>query len=167
MLEDLLYVKEALGQHGEPLRVFKLRTMVKDAERLREEVKKNGRDQNGKFHPDPRVTPFGRILRRYWIDEIPQFYNVMRGDMSVVGIRPVSESEWHDYPAEHRRRALEYKPGLLGVQYALPSRRRSFSDMLDIQREYLDEKEQHPFLTDVKYFFKIWYNILVRGVRSS
>ncbi len=167
MLEDLLYVKEALGQHAEPLRVFKLRTMIKDAERLREEVKKNGRGLNGKFHPDPRVTSVGRFLRRYWIDEIPQFYNIFRGDMSVVGIRPASESEWNDYPEDHRERALQYKPGLFGIHYALPPGKSSFNDVVEIQKQYLAEKEQHPFLTDLRYFFKICYNILVRGVRSS
>jgi len=166
-LEELLYVKEALGQNSEPISVYKIRTMVKDAENLRCKVKSNGRGKWGKFKEDSRITPFGKFLRRYWIDETPQFYNVLRGDMSIVGIRPANEMEWEDFPEDHRERALKYKPGLLGVQYSLPyNKRATFEDVIDIQRQYLEEKEQHPIITDIKYFFKIWYNIIFRGVRS-
>ena len=97
-----LYIPRRIGQNGKPFPLFKLRTMVVDAD-------KTGVDTTIKG--DPRLLPFGEALRRYKLDELPQFWNVILGDMSLVGPRPNVHREVDKYTAEERR-LLDIKPGL-------------------------------------------------------
>lgn len=119
-------------------------------------------------HPkvDPRVTRIGRFLRRYWIDEIPQLYNLCKGDIKLVGIRPSTEQEWQRYPKTIMERALHQKPGLMGVQYAHPNTG-DFDQFLVNLEEYLDRYKSNPLETDRKYLSLIVWNILYQGVRST
>src|SRR3989344_5205225 len=166
MLEDLFYTKQVPGQYGEPIRIFKLRTMQRNADGCLDELlSKKGFDNMGKITDDPRVTNLGVFLRKYWIDELPQVVNLVRGDIKPVGIRPKTDRVWEECPVEHKRRALQHKPGWMGVHYAFIGR--SFDDVIKTEQQYLDEKEQHPFLTDVKYFFIILYNVFFKGLRSK
>ncbi len=106
-----------VGEGGRRFRMWKLRTMVPDAAaRLRELVDLDGLAAPVfKLEDDPRVTPVGRALRRWSLDELPQLWNVVRGDMSLVGPRPEEEAVVARYDAHHRRR-LKAKPGLTGLQ---------------------------------------------------
>ena len=166
-LEMIIYVRHALGKEGKTIDVYKIRTMVPDADNIRDElVGTNGLDEQGKVKDDPRVTYLGAILRKYWIDEIPQLFHLARGDLALVGIRPRSKNLWKDLPTEHRDRALQYKPGLIGVSYAKCSLEKDGS-VFQLETDYLDQKERNPFLTDVKYLLLVGYNILFRGCRSS
>ncbi len=165
-LEDLIYIKEALGKDSSPIKIYKLRTM----NRANNSISRQ-RDNLGKLVAnESRVTTLGKFLRRYWIDELPQLYNLLRGDISLVGIRPASEEEWDDFPSEHKKAALMYKPGLFGINYAdnnISHPDSTFENIIKTQEEYLKQKQNHPTLTDIKYFFKIIYNILFKGVRSK
>jgi lipopolysaccharide/colanic/teichoic acid biosynthesis glycosyltransferase len=111
----IFFTQTRIGEHGRPFRMFKLRTMIPEAEaRLDEILKKNPLDGPVfKIPDDPRVTLVGRFLRRWSLDEIPQLWNVLRGDMSLVGPRP--EEQWvvAQYSDEQRQR-LAVKPGLTG-----------------------------------------------------
>src|SRR5688572_29837249 len=91
----IFYRSERIGQHGVPFQMYKLRTMVHGADQILEELELHnvGAGPLFKVRDDPRVTRVGRILRRYSIDELPQFLNVLRGDMSVVGPRPPLRAE--------------------------------------------------------------------------
>jgi len=124
------------------------------------------RDSYGHIINDPRVTQFGRFLRQYWVDELPQFYNLTRGDLKLVGIRPQPSIVWATYPAEIMDRALKQKPGLFGVQYAF-DRTTSFDDNIKIMRDYLDRWEESPERTDREYLTRILKNILTGKVKSS
>jgi len=108
------------GLHGKPFKVYKFRSMVADAEaRLSSLVDVNELKVPGfKIKNDPRVTPFGRFLRRTGLDEIPQLFNVLKGEMSLVGPRPEMPALVARYSPEHRRR-LKAKPGITGYQQAL------------------------------------------------
>jgi len=162
-LEDsIFYIKKALGQNGKPINVYKIRTMVEGADKyLSDILRDDNLNYQGKLKDDPRVTKIGRFLRKYRIDEIPQFYNVfIKHDMKLVGIRPMEEEFWDRYPKDIRETALKYKPGWNGVNYV--SREKDGTPHFEVLRTYLKEYEQHPIRTDIKYFFKIWYNILAR-----
>nr|WP_059020670.1 sugar transferase [Mycobacterium sp. M26] len=113
----VFYLSERIGLDGKPFRMIKFRTMVNGADQMLAELSALNESDGGvlfKIRRDPRVTPVGRVLRRYSIDEIPQFLNVLRRDMSVVGPRPPLPSEVASYDAEVRRRLL-VRPGITGL----------------------------------------------------
>jgi exopolysaccharide biosynthesis polyprenyl glycosylphosphotransferase len=113
---EVFFKQTRMGRNGRLFTLYKLRTMCADAEyRLSELLKRN--EMKGhvfKMREDPRVTQLGRILRRHHIDELPQFWNVLRGDMSLVGTRPPTCAEVSQYEPHHRRR-LSMKPGITGL----------------------------------------------------
>jgi len=166
MLENLLYVKNALGQYGQPIRIYKLRTMVPDADKEQPDISFEQWSNLGKIEGDPRVTTLGKLLRRYWIDELPQLVNLLRGDISLVGIRPLHKDTTARYPPDHLDHIQQHKPGLFGIQYAHDDIE-SFEDMVDVEAAYLKQKDRSPLLTDIKYFLKVCYAIIVKGVRSK
>jgi lipopolysaccharide/colanic/teichoic acid biosynthesis glycosyltransferase len=102
----VFYTSERIGKRGRVFRCIKFRTMVRDAENRRADVM-HMNEREGvlfKISNDPRITRLGRFLRKYSIDELPQFFNVLRGDMSIVGPRPPLASEVKDYKLSHLRR---------------------------------------------------------------
>ena len=113
----VFFAQERAGLHGRPFRMFKFRSMVADAEsRLQELVRiEDLAEPVYKLKDDPRVTPVGRFLRRFGLDELPQLINVLRGEMSLVGPRPEVVSLVKRYDDEQRRRLL-MKPGITGYQ---------------------------------------------------
>lgn len=111
-----IFRQKRVGERGRVFTVYKLRTMVADAEtRLHELMPYNQmKGHIFKIRKDPRVSPLGGVLRKYHIDELPQFWNVLRGEMSLVGARPPTVGETAKYEAHHWRR-LDMKPGLTGL----------------------------------------------------
>jgi lipopolysaccharide/colanic/teichoic acid biosynthesis glycosyltransferase len=112
---SVFFVQERVGQDGKLFRCFKFRTMVVDAEEKLETLIdiETLAEPVFKLENDPRVTTIGRFLRRWSVDELPQFWNVLRGEMSLVGPRPEETRIVNRYNAYHRRR-LAVKPGLSG-----------------------------------------------------
>jgi lipopolysaccharide/colanic/teichoic acid biosynthesis glycosyltransferase len=112
----ILFRQTRIGVHGRPFTIFKFRTMVVDAEDRLEEVKHLNERTGAAFKAanDPRMTGFGRWLRRTSIDELPQLWNVLIGTMSLVGPRPPLPDEVAEYDIWHRRR-LSMKPGITGL----------------------------------------------------
>jgi lipopolysaccharide/colanic/teichoic acid biosynthesis glycosyltransferase len=112
-----IYVHERVGKGGRPIKVLKFRSMKPGSDDL--EAILNDEDleayyQEYKLKDDPRVTEIGHKLRKSSLDELPQLFNVLQGNMSLVGPRPVMESELDNYTAAERRRFLSLKPGLTG-----------------------------------------------------
>ena len=111
-----MFRQERVGKNGRPFTLYKFRTMHVNAEARLIELR-NLNDTDGelfKMRKDPRVTPVGRWLRRFSLDELPQLVNVVKGDMSLVGPRPPLAREVAGYPSDMRRR-LVVKPGLTGL----------------------------------------------------
>ena len=135
----VFFRQKRVGKGGKPFTVLKFRTMVADAEeRLGEVVDLEKLDQPAfKIPDDPRVTRAGRLLRRLSLDEIPQFINVLRGEMSLVGPRPEEEAVVALYD-ERQRIRLEVKPGLTGPMQVYGRGDLTFEERLAMERDYLD-----------------------------
>jgi lipopolysaccharide/colanic/teichoic acid biosynthesis glycosyltransferase len=109
----------------------------------------SGADENGLFKivNDPRVTPIGRFLRRASLDELPQFWNVLIGDMSLVGPRPPLAYEVEQYQSWHRRRVMEAKPGVTGLWQVTGRSRTTFDEMVRLDLRYA---KSNSVWTDIK-----------------
>ena len=135
----VLFRQERVGLHGRPFRVVKFRSMVPDAEaRLADLVAANEIHGHAfKMTDDPRLTATGRWLRATSIDELPQLWNVLRGEMSIVGPRPPLPSEVEDYDVWHRRR-LSMKPGITGLWQVAARRDPDFDRWVRLDLDYID-----------------------------
>ena len=135
----VLFRQVRVGLHGRPFRLAKFRTMVADAEARLAELQEHNeiRGQAFKLTNDPRLTGIGRWLRRTSIDELPQFWNVLRGEMSLVGPRPPLPREVEDYDVWHRRR-LSMKPGITGLWQVAARREPEFDRWVAIDLDYID-----------------------------
>ncbi|PKN78878.1 MAG: hypothetical protein CVU48_06995 [Candidatus Cloacimonetes bacterium HGW-Cloacimonetes-1] len=154
------------GKDGKLIYVKKLRTMHPYSEYLQHYVHQtNDLQDGGKFKDDFRVTSWGKVIRKLWIDELPQFINFFHGELGIVGVRALSEHYFNLYPADMRELRLRVKPGLLPPFYAdMPV---TFDEIVESERRYILQKLEKPFATDWKYFWKAVYNILIKRVRSN
>jgi exopolysaccharide biosynthesis polyprenyl glycosylphosphotransferase len=135
----VFYSSERIGKKGRVFRCTKFRTMVRDAEKRRADVM-HMNERDGvlfKISNDPRITKLGRFLRKYSLDELPQFFNVLRGDMSVVGPRPPLASEVQEYKLNHLRR-LDVTPGITGLWQVQARRDPSFDNYISLDVTYIE-----------------------------
>ena len=135
----ILYRSTRVGKKGRDFICYKFRTMVANAEQLRDSLHhlNEREDILFKITNDPRITPIGRFLRKYSIDELPQFLNVLRGDMSLVGPRPPVPSEYRQYALEHLRR-LDVVPGITGLWQVAARTDPSFHSYIALDLQYVD-----------------------------
>ncbi len=138
----VLFRQQRGGRNGRPFTMLKFRTMQEGAEVEQQRLAAQS-DLQGpafKMRHDPRVTPLGRFLRRHSLDELPQLWNVLRGEMSLVGPRPLPVSEVAAIAAGHDRRRLSVKPGLTGLwQVSGRSDLADFSDWVRLDLAYIDQ----------------------------
>jgi len=155
-----------IGKNGKIIYVYKMRTMHPYSEYLQDYVyKTSDLQEGGKFRNDFRVSTTGRIMRKLWIDELPMLINFLRGDLKLVGVRPLSHQYFELYNEELRAKRIRTKPGLIPPFYAdLPV---TLEEIQSSEDKYLEAHFRHPFLTDWKYFWKAVYNIVVKRVRSN
>lgn len=134
----VLYCAPRAGRKGRRFRCFKFRTMLNDADRLKLQLRRNN-ERAGPFFKiwdDPRITRAGRLLRRYSLDELPQLWNVVRGEMSLVGPRPHPVDDVAGYELEHLAR-LDVTPGITGLWQVTARRDPSFDRGMELDREYI------------------------------
>lgn len=152
----VLFIQKRVGRFGKQFSFLKFRTMYVDNDPAihQEYIKKficeqqsyedgqGGGDENRifKIRDDPRVTPIGRLLRKSSLDELPQFFNVLKGEMSLVGPRPPIPYELEDYDIWHRRRLLECKPGITGLWQVRGRSRTTFDEMVRLDLEYISNR---------------------------
>jgi exopolysaccharide biosynthesis polyprenyl glycosylphosphotransferase len=135
----VFYLSDRIGKKGRMFRCIKFRTMVRDAEEQRANVL-HMNERDGvlfKIAKDPRITRLGRLLRKYSLDELPQFINVLRGDMSIVGPRPPLASEVREYKLSHLRR-LDVMPGITGLWQVQARQDPSFDSYISLDVTYVD-----------------------------
>nr|MCR5094033.1 sugar transferase [Lachnospiraceae bacterium] len=129
-----------IGKNGRRFRIYKFRSMYRDAEERKKELEARNEMQGPifKMENDPRITKVGSFLRKTSLDEFPQFLNVFKGDMSLVGTRPPTEEEFAQYN-EHYRRRLSMTPGLTGLwQISGRSDIPDFDEVVRLDLEYID-----------------------------
>jgi len=153
-------------QGGKIVTIYKLRSMHPYARYIQDYMyRQNALDTNGKFADDFRIASWGKVLRKYWLDEIPMLFNWLRGDLKLVGVRPLSEQYFSLYRDDLKERRLSQKPGLIPPYYAdMPD---SFEEIMTSEARYLDAYEAAPFKTDLVYFFRILKNILLGRAHSG
>lgn len=155
-----------VAKGGKLISVYKMRTMHPYSEYIQEKVyEENNLKKGGKLESDYRITNWGRVMRKLWLDELPMLANVLKGEIKLVGVRPLSQHYFSLYPKELQKLRTEFTPGLIPPFYVdLPE---TFDEILESERIYLESYKKHPIRTDVSYFFKSMYNILIKGARSS
>lgn len=168
----VLFVQERVGHNGQIFNFYKFRSMIVDGDENghRETMAKvigenmpvgqHGQSPVFKQKDDPRITPVGRVMRRFSIDELPQLVNVVKGDMSLIGPRPPIPYEVAMYRERHRRR-LEAQPGITGLWQVSGRNRLSFEDMVSLDIHYI---ENWSLSLDIRIAAKtIWAVLFSRG----
>ena len=144
-----------MGKNGKPFKIYKFRSMYMDAEERKKELMEKNNIKDGlmfKMVDDPRIIKgIGHFIRKTSLDEFPQFWNILKGDMSLVGTRPPTMDEWDKYELHHRRR-LAIKPGLTGMwQVSGRSEITDFEEVVELDTKYI---EQWSIGLDIKILFK-------------
>ena len=155
------------GKDGLAFKVYKMRTMHPYSEYLQSYIyERNSLKEGGKFNRDYRVTTAGAIMRKYWLDELPMIINLLRGEMKIVGVRPLSAHYFSLYSKELQKKRIKFKPGLLPPFYAdMPV---TLEDIQASEMHYLNSCEKNGVLfTDIRYFFLILKNIFFNKARSA
>ena len=136
----LFFAQQRVGKNGRFFKIYKFRSMYRDAEARKKELESQN-EMNGfmfKMKDDPRITKVGKFIRKTSIDELPQFYNVLKGDMSLVGTRPPTVDEFRQYES-HQKRRLSARPGITGLwQVSGRNNIKDFEDVVRLDVQYID-----------------------------
>lgn len=135
-----IFAQTRIGKNGRPFTFYKFRSMCVDAEEKKRELMEQNTMQGGMFKvdEDPRITKIGHFIRKTSLDELPQFYNVLKGDMSLVGTRPPTVDEYEHYTPEQKRR-LSFKLGITGLwQVSGRSEIKNFDEVVKLDVAYID-----------------------------
>jgi lipopolysaccharide/colanic/teichoic acid biosynthesis glycosyltransferase len=162
----LIVSLEKVGLNGESIHTHKIRTMFPFSEFLQKRIfEDHGLAATGKFANDFRLTEYGKFMRKYWLDELPQLFDWLRGDIKLVGMRATSKHFLSLYPKELYDLYVQIKPGLIPPIFDESTR--GFDQIVQVELRYLKSYEQNPLKTDIKYFFQTFRDIVFRGVRSK
>lgn len=156
----ILYSQMRCGLNGRLFRIWKFRSMVIGADRMKDLVQNQATGHIFKNENDPRITRVGRLLRRTSLDELPQFWNVLMGDMSLVGTRPPTVDEVVKYESHHWER-LKVKPGLTGEWQA--NGRSTVKDFEEIVRMDVDYQRKWSVAYDIRLIFKTIQVVLTKS----
>ena len=135
-----IFVQDRVGRNGRVFKFYKFRSMRVDAEEIKKDLMSQNQMQGGMFkiENDPRITKIGHFIRKTSLDELPQFWNVLKGDMSLVGTRPPTLDEYESYTPEQKRR-LSFKPGITGLwQVSGRSEITDFDEVVKLDVAYMD-----------------------------
>lgn len=164
-----IFKMKRIGKEGKMIYVYKLRTMHPYSEYLQEYlINKFGYDTEigkGKLKNDFKITSYAKNLRKFWLDELPQIINVLKGEMKIVGVRPLSEARFNEFPDDLKNERIKFKPGCIPPYVSLGMTDEKGN--IKAERIYIKEKLKHPYLTDIKYFYSAIYNILIKKIRSA
>ena len=150
----VFFLQERLGKDGKVFKIIKFRTMVVNAEKIGDGLKV-------KSENDDRITKVGKVLRKTSLDELPQFINVLKGDMSIIGPRPPVTYHPHKYEeySDEQKKRFSVRPGITGLAQVRVRNSASWDDRIKIDVEYT---EKISFIIDIKIFFETFLNIIKR-----
>ena len=161
-----LIALEKVGLDGEVIRIHKIRTMYAFSEFLQKRIfEEHGLTSSGKFANDFRLTEYGRFLRKYWLDELPQIFDWLRGEIKLVGIRATSPHYLSLYPRKFRDLYVQIKPGLIPPIFDESTN--GFDQIVEVELAYLHRYWHQPVRTDVHYLIETLTDIVFRGIRSK
>jgi len=164
---DGLFIKiRKVGLHGRTINCYKMRTMHSYANYLHDYILDNLEiDSNGKVVSDFRVPLWGKIIRKLWLDEMPQLFNILKGDLSFIGLRHLSKEFLDLYPEDWRIERHNIKPGFVPPYYAdCP---KTFEEIIESEKKYYRLKRKHPMTTDVYYFVRVVISFLTMKARTG
>jgi lipopolysaccharide/colanic/teichoic acid biosynthesis glycosyltransferase len=153
----VLYEWNVVGENGKPFRGHKFRTMVHNADELKARLldRNEMRGPVFKLKDDPRVTSLGRVLRKFSLDELPQLWSVLKGDMSLVGPRPPLQSEYEQF-TEWQKKKLAVKPGMTSLWH-VSGKPSGFDEWVQLDLEYID---RWSLWLDFQILFKTTFVVL-------
>ena len=166
-LYGILVKLNRVGKNGKMFKVYKFRTMHPYSEFLQAYIyERYALQEGGKFNHDIRVTTLGRLMRKYWMDELPMLLNLLKGDMKLVGVRPISQHYYSLYCKELQEQRVKHKPGLLPPFYAdMP---KTLDEIQASEMRYLTMCEKRGTLvTDFVYFWRIVCTIIFKRAHSA
>lgn len=154
-------------KNGEIHFFYKFRTMHPYAEYIQDVVfdEQGGMNIADKADGDWRISSWGRVMRRYWLDELPMLINWIKGDIKLVGVRPLSKAMFNKYPEYLQQKRIKAKPGLIPPFYI--DHPKTFDELFASENKYLDAYLAHPITTDIRYFFMTIYSILFKRIHSA
>lgn len=159
----VIFAHERIGLHGKPFKCYKFRTMYPDADKKLAQILQSNPallkewEQHYQLKNDPRVTLIGRVLRKTSLDELPQFWNVLRGDLSVVGPRPITQQEVEKYYPETSGKLLSVRPGITGLAQVSGRGEIDHTKKAELNLKYVREQS---FCLDLKIILKTIPTIL-------
>lgn len=157
----VFFMHKRIGKNGKPIKIYKFRTMVENAEAMindfNEEQMKEFQ-KNYKLKHDPRITKVGGILRKTSFDELPQIINILKGDLSIIGPRPVIEEELELY-GNKKDKFLSVLPGLTGYWAANGRSDTTYEERINMELYYIDNRS---LWLDIKLFFKTFISVIKR-----
>lgn len=162
----MVFKQVRIGYQGKKIHFYKLRTMHPYAEHIQGYMyEKYGAANGGKVLDDYRVPTWGKWMRKFWLDEWPMFINFFKGEMKLVGVRPLSLQMFYSYPVALQQKRVLVKPGLIPPFYAdMPD---TLEEIYESEDRYLDAYLKSSIKTDIYYFFKSLKNILFKKARSK
>ncbi|MBA3705411.1 MAG: sugar transferase [Bacteroidetes bacterium] len=162
----IVFKMNRIGINGKIIGVYKIRTMYAYSEFLQDYVVKlNGYNKAGKPSRDFRLTGWGTIIRALHLDELPQLLNVIKGDLNIVGVRPLSRFGFKSLPEDLQKERIKYKPGCIPPSVSLGIT--GFKEVIRAERLYLWQRKKKGPVTNVKYFGMAVYNLARRKTFSS
>jgi len=158
---SVIFKQKRVGKDGKVFYMYKFRTMIINAENLKcnfTEEQKIEFESSYKLKKDPRVTPFGGFLRKTSLDELPQIFNVLKGEMSFVGPRPIVREECAKY-GKYAELLMSVKPGITGLWQISGRNSISYENRVKLDVHYI---KNNNFLFDLKIFFKTFKEVALR-----
>lgn len=157
-----------IGKGGKMFVVYKFRTMYSYSAYIQPYIYERQNLQiGGKIKDDYRVDFWGKLMRPIWLDELPMLWNLLRGDLKLVGVRPLSQHYFNLYSPEMQELRVKVKPGLLPPFYYEGHTPETLEDVQESERRYIEAYLKHPFFTDMRYFWRITFNIIFRHKHSA
>lgn len=157
----VFFKHKRIGQNGEIIYIYKFRTMVCNAEELKKKFTKEQLkeyEKNFKLENDPRITKIGKFLRKSSLDELPQLINILKGEMAIVGPRPIVEKELEKY-GNQKEKFLSVAPGLTGYWQANGRSNTSYEQRINLELYYIDHCS---LLFDIKIILKTFVTVIKR-----
>ncbi len=162
----LLLKMKRVSKEGKIIGVYKFRTMHPYSEYLQKYVvEQNGYNKTGKPNEDFRLTHWGKVIRRLYLDEMPQLINVIKGDLNIVGVRPISRFGYESLPEDLQKERIKYKPGCIPPNVALGIT--GFDGVIKAEKIYLRQMKKNAWYTNFRYFWWAVYNIIRRKSTSA